>query len=393
MLIQNRAGLLSINAHKLSSAVELEVPRFSKRAVERAGKVLRGQITAVDAAALDAFEVAHNWRNAHVLPMRRLRAELSHRANRTNPASITAGRLKRMRSIRRKLHRLPYTLYQMQDIAGCRAIVPTIGDLRHVVASYEAGSKHERIGDDDYLAAPKRGGYRSHHQVFRFLGLGEEEAFRHQLVEVQVRTQLQHAWATAVEAVGLVRGEELKSGEGDADWLRFFALMSGEFAAEERAAMVPGVPEQPAHRREEVRELDARLNAVASLSSYRHLIQETERFASGPGSIFIIQYRPGQHEVAIRGFDSFATGSRRYEQEERTQGSGTDTVLVEVDRAADLRSAYPNYYLDVGMFLERVRDCIAGRPRPEASVVPSPALPRARWAPIDMSWWRNRPKR
>jgi hypothetical protein len=368
--------------------------------VERAGKLLRGRIEAVDDNALAAFEVAHNWRNAHVLPMRKLRSGLSLRANRVNPTAIAAGRLKRMKSIRRKLARLPYTLYQMQDIGGCRAIMPSISDMEHLLASYDEGARHELVSVSDYIAEPKRGGYRSHHRVHRFAGTADEDRFRHQLVELQVRTQLQHAWATAVEAVGLVRGEDLKGGEGDADWLRFFALMSSEFADEEGCPLVPSVSENPATRREEIINLDARLRAVVNLDSYVRVIHTTERAAPSAGQIFVIQYAPERREVDVRTFNNYAAGSRRLEFEEAR--GGVETVLVEVDKAADLRSAYPNYYLDVRLFLGRLRDVIEGRPRrPTANAVAAPqtlpslssgSLARPKWS-IDLDWWFNRRRR
>jgi hypothetical protein len=59
--------------------------------------------------------------------------------------------------------------------------------------------------------------------VYKFRGSGEEAVYNGRRVEVQVRTQLQHSWATAVEAVGLFRREDLKAGRGDLDWLRLFA--------------------------------------------------------------------------------------------------------------------------------------------------------------------------
>lgn len=390
--------------------MELEAPRFSKKAVERAGKLLRGRIEAVDDEVRDAFRVAHNWRNSHVLPMRRLRAELSYKAKRANPESVTAGRLKRMRSMRRKLARLPYTLYQMQDIAGCRAIVASIDDVQNMLASYEREARHELVSKDDYLAKPKRGGYRSHHQVFRFVGMGEEAVYGHQLIEVQMRTQLQHAWATAVEAVGLVRGEDLKSGEGDPNWLRFFELMSSEFATEEGCPLVSGVPESARVRREEIIDLNSLLSAAVNLDSYIRVIQTTERVSTGPGQIFMIQYDPKRQSVNVQSFNSYVAGARRYEFEEESQQAGMDTVLVEVDRAADLRSAYPNYYLDVSMFLGRLREVLQGRPRfyvaPSPMAAPLAVLPAQPPSPterpaklggyrfhLDLDWWFNRPKR
>jgi len=45
---------------------------------------------------------------------------------------------------------------------------------------------------------------------------------------------LQHAWATAVEAVGIFTKQALKSNIGDGEWLRLFALMSSEIAVMRR---------------------------------------------------------------------------------------------------------------------------------------------------------------
>src|SRR5690606_39699271 len=43
-------------------------------------------------------------------------------------------------------------------------------------------------------------------------------------IEIQIRTRLQHAWATAVETVDVMKGTDLKSGGGTPDWREFFAL-------------------------------------------------------------------------------------------------------------------------------------------------------------------------
>lgn len=63
--------------------------------------------------------------------------------------------------------------------------------------------------------------------------------------EVQIRTQLQHAWATTVEAVGLFRGEQLKNHQGSAECLRFFELISGELAEAESCPVPESVLESP----------------------------------------------------------------------------------------------------------------------------------------------------
>ena len=46
--------------------------------------------------------------------------------------------------------------------------------------------------------------------VYRYRGDGDDEVFHDRRVEVQIRTWLQHTWATAVEAVGAYRSENMR---------------------------------------------------------------------------------------------------------------------------------------------------------------------------------------
>jgi len=228
-------------------AIEYAVPHYSRSQIEAAGKALAGKFTEDQVEeAVAIFRIAHNWRNAHVFPMRRVRFELGGLARRASAAAnITAARVKRMKSIRKKLRESPITLYQMQDIGGCRAIVDSMDHLRAIVARYNGGqSRHGIIRHWDYIDVPKRGGYRSHHVVLKFSGEDEEgEIYNRQRVEVQIRTKLQHVWATAVEAAGVVRAEDLKGGSGNTDWLRLFEIMGSEMALLENTPTVQGVPD------------------------------------------------------------------------------------------------------------------------------------------------------
>ncbi|WP_338119313.1 RelA/SpoT domain-containing protein [Streptomyces parvus] len=70
----------------------------------------------------------------------------------------------------------------------------------------------------DYLRddpGPRDSGYRGVHLVYEY-GASKEE-YLGLRIESQVRTQLQHAWATAVETMDLFSDSELKYGKGDAD--------------------------------------------------------------------------------------------------------------------------------------------------------------------------------
>ena len=241
---------------------------YPKKEVVRVGDTLRRRIPEDrPAEALHAFRVAYDWRNSHAYPMRKIRRELGGRVRKLHIEGIAAARMKRMSSIRKKLKKLPFNLTQIQDLGGCRAILPSIDNVRALIAAYRAGASiHMLRNETDYIERPKPDGYRSFHFVLSFQGQDEELIYDGRRIEVQIRTELQHSWATAVEAVGLFRDEDLKAGEGDSDWLRLFALMGSEFAEIEKSPLVAGTPAF-ALRRQELRYLNHKLKAVDTLEN------------------------------------------------------------------------------------------------------------------------------
>src|ERR1019366_9744121 len=97
------------------------------------------------------------------------------------------------------------------------------------------------LSEDDYVDHPKASGYRSYHLIYRYFS--DKKATHNGLkIEVQIRSQLQHAWATAVETVGTFIQQALKSSQGEEDWLRFFALMGSAIAYREHGELVPDTP-------------------------------------------------------------------------------------------------------------------------------------------------------
>lgn len=349
--------LLTLPNESLEDMADLELPAFSKSQITDCGKALRGHISANASErqrAIEIFEIANNWRAAHLIPMRHIRAELLGKCTKVKVSSLTAARLKRMTSIRAKLRRAPHTLYQMQDIGGVRAILPTMADVRSVRDLVREQSVHIFKSENDYCDAPKSDGYRGIHIVQRYHGRGQFVGLNNSpmLIETQLRTQLQHAWATAVEAVGLILREDLKSGEGDRRWLRFFALISAEFAEREGEAAVPGVPFDQQERQRELRAINEELNALGSLENVRSAVNAVTGVRARQSTAYIVSFNPDSQEVKIV---PVAAGSAKTMYREAENSSGINSVLVEVDRAECLRAAYPNYFLDVTKFVEAAR--------------------------------------
>lgn len=346
---------------------EFEPCPYSKSQIVAASKALSGRIEDTQASrdlAIENFRIAHSWRAACAYPMRRTRAELIGKI-RSHPEihGISAARLKRMVSMRKKLRATPFTLYQMQDIAGCRAIVNDVGDLDRLVEIYlGGGSRYTIVRDDDYIAAPRPGtGYRSRHLVVKFNDPEGLQGFDRHFVELQFRTLKQHAWSTAVEAIGLIRNEDLKGGSGDAKWLRLFQIMASEFAEDEDKPLVDGVSDKANERRKELGEIDRELGALQVLQSCNRAIKITEDYARTSAPYYLIQYNIAERSVRVSPFTAAISGSARYNAIEND--TNTNSVFVEVDRVADLRAAYPNYFLDVGVFAARLQQALHGQPR------------------------------
>jgi Region found in RelA / SpoT proteins len=230
-----------------------DFPRFeySMKDVKRAGEVIASGLIWTDETApkiMEAFQIANNWREAHAFPMRSVRWQLVWYMRYLGLDGVTAARLKRMQAIRRKLGRIGLHLNQLQDLGGCRAVLQRIDDVRALTNILRERGRHELRDEDDYISRPKRDGYRSQHMMLNYRGRGAGKIYDDRRIEVQIRTRLQHSWATAVEAVGLLRGEDLKGNQGSPEWLRLFTLMSAEFAVLEGCPMPPGAPESEYHR-------------------------------------------------------------------------------------------------------------------------------------------------
>lgn len=378
----------------------VDYPRFkySKKEVARAGRKLACDLVwSVDTQdeIRHVFAVANNWRDSHAAPMRRIHAELIAKIRKLglrHTSGISAARLKRMTSVRRKLRKINVGLESIQDLGGCRAILPSVEDVGRIIEAYGESCRHIIYDRNDYIAEPKAGGYRSYHLKLKFIGEGAVEAFSGRRIEVQIRTQLQHTWATAVEAVGLIRGEDLKGGSGDREWLRLFELMSSEFAEHEKCAPVPGAP-SGRDRRREIDDLDKRLGAAATLDNLSQAFRAAELHVFDRDTkYFLIKYDPETKEVSVRSYHEPIKGIESYDNEEfrlvvDPEKPSFDTVLVEVDKVKNLKDAYPNYFGDVHLFRRQLRRIAKAKDTDEFRLVPQEIVPpKPREAP-DLSWF------
>jgi ppGpp synthetase/RelA/SpoT-type nucleotidyltranferase len=344
-------------------------PSFTRGEVDRAGEyIAKRELTALsfDLEYEDSLRIVDNWRSSHSYPMQVIRNNLRNRVGKVCSDFIVAQPLKRFESLVSKLGREPgMSLSRMQDIGGCRAIVPTPLDVSNLVRLHEeAYAKNPKRGHElhrtrDYIEHPKASGYRGVHLIYKFGSRNPQwELHNDQRIEVQIRSRLQHVWATAVEIVGAFTREALKSSQGSPEWRRLFSLMGSVFAARENC---PPVPQTPTGREllEEIRCISARIRAEEFLSGCKTAAEHIEQSTVGAVA-YLLVLDVDTRMVNVSGFRDITLATDKYnEMERRNQGKlNIQTVLVSVDSFNDLRSAYPNYYLDIKEFMRELREII-----------------------------------
>ena len=370
MICKDESGdLVSVDE---PAAVEMMVqdrPEYSRTQVNAAGATLIDPANSLTDLRR-ARAIVNNWRATHSLPLDRIRMELQARVAPLGKEALVAQRLKRLSSIDAKLRRFRnMNLARMQDVGGCRAVLPSVDDVRRVARCYaDRPSRHRVVHTDDYVTHPRASGYRGIHLVSRFQpGEAHEADYAGMRIEIQLRSRLQHAWAAAVETVGTFSGQALKSSEGDEGWLRFFALMASEIAFSEECPLVPDTADSRDILRREIAAAAGTLDAVARLERYRRTLKVLEgHVRNGQAEYFHIvaeswpdgtarvrwnEYAGDEREEAIRAFEEVEAAIGHF--------PGAETVLVRVASVDSLRSAYPSYFADTREFVAEFEKAIA----------------------------------
>lgn len=212
------------------------MPPPSKTSIDQLGERLkRSEITEDDLRLLDAFRRSFAPAYEHVIAVIR-----------SNVISEPTGRpAKSTSSIIEKLQRETVRLTQMQDIAGCRLVVPGVRAQAKVVAALQ-GSLGEVVVTDR-RKRPSHG-YRAVHIV----------ATSHSKpIEIQVRTTLQHLWAEFSEKLADVVDPLIKYGGGTEKVRKLLEDYSDLVARVEAIELGAGIKSTP-----ELRALKGRLRRL-----------------------------------------------------------------------------------------------------------------------------------
>ena len=339
-------------------------PKYSRKFISRIGDTLISDESTLDEKE-EAIQLIGEWRTLHLQPLNTFQSTLRKYVHSVDSNGIVAQRLKRIPTIIDKLHRYKdMELGRMHDIGGLRAIVENIQKVRELEAKYtQARSKHILKRKYDYINAPKDSGYRGIHLVYENQNPKNLDSDG-LLVEIQLRTQLQHLWATAVETVGFFYKEALKSSQGNKVWLDFFHLVSAVFAYEENE--LPAVAMRHLSK-EDLIFRTKQFNKDHGILRQLDIIQIPKILKNVPffnkASYWILETSAQDTNVKVRPFlkeqqESASLVYRQLEQSPNCKSGKSHVVLVSVDSVKKLEMAYPNFFLDVQDFTQKIKSMI-----------------------------------
>ena len=332
------------------------IPEHKKTEVDRAGRILINKSSTIDDQEI-ALNVINNWRASHNFPLNTFQMGLRQKAENIDSENLVSQRIKRLSSIKQKLQRFQTMhLSQMQDIGGCRAVVRSLTNYKN------SNMKHKLLRIDDYIANPKLSGYRSVHLIYRYYS-DRKVTYNDLQIEVQLRSQLQHAWATAVETVGTFLKQALKSSQGHEQWLKFFILMGSFIAFKEKTPLIPNTPTNSNDLIKELRQSANHLDVIKRLRAYGVALRTMEQDVDKISHYYLLALNTDENQLTIKAysFAELAQATRDYLNTERefSKIPAADTVLVSVESLATLKKAYPNYFLDTNLFANVVKTAIS----------------------------------
>lgn len=327
----------------------------SRNSVRRAGQNVKN-----DKATKEDYRIISLWRSKHISIITAMVNAIKRKLNNNKSNGvIIARRLKRLSSMELKLKRFQdMQLDRMQDIAGVRIIFKELAQVekfqKSMETTYLKGSrKFKLISTKDYISNPKNDGYRSIHQIFEYNDNVK------MCLELQIRTKLQHYWATAVEVLDMKSRTKIKQGSGESWNREFFKLCSELFSLLEN----PNKENNKKDICQKIDKLDKEYNILQNLKALALSNKNIENQANNKNYYFIVLLDFDKSTLRITGFKKrdFEEAKKLYDfYEEDLRDKNSDVVLISLDEVKMLKKAFPNYYLDSNSFIDVITKELQG---------------------------------
>lgn len=346
-------------------------PPISKREVNRAGKRI-----ADDAGSDRDLNLVDQWRASHGYVINTFQIFFKRRVEKSSAKIEFAQRLKRRITVIDKINRkhpsgnpLMSDVTSMHDFAGCRLIFESVEDLNEFRTYVHSTKSMKNVAHKlkhnpekyDYISHPKASGYRGIHDVYAHFprahrrGSDANKPWHGLLVEVQYRTRVQHAWATALEISDIIDGQKTKFELQETDRVRFFALASEILARHHEGIANAMVEMETSDLSMEFQKLESKLGILQRL----HALKASEGFKKikRHNVLNIKRKHEDELELEVLTFSSPADAIETATKLESSEES-LNAVYVRADNPSQVRSAYRNYFNDPVDFVRLVREAL-----------------------------------
>lgn len=258
----------------------------------------------------------------------------------------------------------------MNDIGGCRAIFPNLESLKKVKERLQVTvEKADRVkikDIDDYITNPKPNdcGYRCLHVIYRY----DHASGKSFNIEVQLRTRLQHLWATTVEIVDILEGTKIKTHSHSPtedkeklqiQWEELLSIMSRYIAdAEGVIALSNDNKVQFSNR---LIELNGEINALSRLKSFKILSEKVKGCRDDSiEHVLLIINETSLEMIFSAEFEDYTPAISMYNTAEKMAHSyeGLNTLLISTKNMGQLSEAYPNYLGDCASFIALLEEAM-----------------------------------
>lgn len=327
---------------------------LSNRQIDKLGEKLKQE----EKLSKDENQGLLEWRNSFSPTLDYYHKRIKAKVVNEDIVAI-AKRIKRIESIKMKLKRYPsMRLSTLQDVAGLRVVLQNKGKLEKAftkIRNSESVNKLKRL--DDYHHTPKNDGYRGIHLIY--------QKTNSRMIEIQLRTELEHIWATAVEVYGTLQKESFKTGEGNEDWKNFFKTLSSYFAIIENC--LPSKEHEKLSKKKILSRLKKsirNLNVIEKLNTVSNSIEVVinKRNKGRPGRYALLEldYKNGITSIDIFTKKEIHIAIEEYTKKELSmkKDDGKNIVFVNIESVENLKMAYPNYFLDTKKLLHILSDIV-----------------------------------
>ena len=319
--------------------------RISKSQINKIGNNLREAIKSNNKISEDDLCLLQQYRITFKEPLKQASMELLRIMKLIDNEGIVTYRVKRIESILSKLERQPdMDLARCNDIAGCRCILQNEkkvfqfleelrrSDILEIVSKTDStGNPKEYIYD--YINNPKPNGYKSIHIICKCID---------KFIEIQIRDNTQHAWATLVEITDSIYKTKIKEKDDDSnsglkDFLKLYS--KGRNLTKDE--------------RQQINNILLKTKYLQKLSNTfsKNLISIRKDWCDvedKPGNFYLFEL-PQNNKPKFYVFSNFLEAEEQYFDSFTTEvnknGSNIVMAFVQKKDFATVSKAYANYFL------------------------------------------------